>query len=394
MMGAEGARWEAQGGDPLCLDLPDRGDPMPFRVATVGDRVSFEGGGQGLCLLVDNRPIEGREGEYLLESSGLLEVRQGGGEGCTSQQALTRLRLLVIDPEREWHPVGQHTNRRGSASCGEGDDAGARRCPWRALRHDEQEVFAYVRPRSSLEYRLSTSPAVASAINREPEGRVQLGQDVPMLSGIEGDFEGALPPGLVAFASSEGSCPTESFQELRSRPPLDPDSQVVDRIFHVYLAAVEDPEGPVHCVARATYRVRHSRDLVNAHAGRWLGFELGLLGDTQFAFYVTAPLALGVVIPVFYLRLALFPVRLQRFLALEVAGNLTIGMSLDEVDISRAGVSLSAALQLGIPRYVPRLLSVGVMLHGAAQTHPSDNPIFSVYLSLDLSTLIDLAGGR
>lgn len=394
VMRADEASWEAGGGDPLCLDLPGRGQPMPFRVAVVGDRVSFEGGDNGeLCLLVDNRPLEARDGECLLDRSGLLEVRQGGGEGCTSRQALTRLRLPVIDPEREWHPVGLHTRRRGDAACGEDEGSGV--CPWRALRRDEPEVFAYVRPRSALEYRLSTSPAVAAAINREPEAPVLMSQDVPVLAGIEGDFEGARPPGIVAYASRDASCPTDrTYEELRRERPLDPDSLVVDQVFHVYLLAVEDPEAPPHCLARSTYRVRHSRDLVNAHAGRWLGFELGLLGDTRLAFYVTEPLALGVVIPVLYLRLALFPVRHHRFLALEIAGNLTVGMSFDEVAVSRAGASLSAALQLGIPRYLPRLLSVGVMLHGAAETHPSDNPIFSVYISLDLSTLVDLAGGR
>lgn len=396
VMRADEARWEEHEGDPQCLRLPSQGQQMPFHVVTVGDRVTLENG-EGLCVLVDNQPLESDDGAYTIERSGLLEVRQGGGEGCTSRQALTRLRLPVIDPEREWHPVGLHSRRRGDGACRdeEGNETGS--CPWRALSHDEQDVFAYVRPRHALEFRLSTSPAVAAAVNRDPEAAVQISQDVPLLSGVEGELEGARAPGLVTFVSADASCPTgddQSVNELRSRRPLEPDGQIVDRIFHVFLASVEDPERPPRCLARATFRVRHSRDLVNAHAGNWLGFELGLLGDTQLAFFATSPLAFGVSLPVIYLRLNLFPVRRYRFLALEVAGNLMIAMSLDSADISRAGASLSAALQFGIPRYAPRLLSVGIMLHGAAKTHPTDNPLFSVYISLDLSTLVDLAGGR
>ncbi len=396
VMGADEARWEALEGDPLCVRFPSRGQPMPFHVVTVGDRITLDHG-DGLCLLIDNRPLEAVDGEYVIDRSGLLEVRQGGGEGCTARQALTRLRLPVLDPEREWHPVGLHSRRNGDGACRDedGDETGA--CPWRALAHDEQDIFAYVRPRHSLEFRLSTSPAIAAAMNSDPEAQVQMSQDVPLLSGVEGDFEGAASPGIVAFVSDDATCPTgeeESVEELRRRRPLEPDGLIVDRIFHVFLASVEDPERPPRCLARATFRIRHSRDLVNAHAGNWLGFELGLLGDTQLAFFATSPLAFGVALPVFYLRLSLFPVRRYRFLALEIAGNLMIAMSLDTADVSRAGASLSAAIQLGIPRYVPRLLSVGIMLHGAAETHPTDNPIFSVYISLDLSTLVDLAGGR
>lgn len=398
VMGAQGVRWEEQG-EPSCVGLPGMSDRMPFHVTVVGDRLSLEHDG-GLCVLLDNRPVELRDGFYHLDRSGLLEVRQGGGEGCTAAQGLSWLRLPVIDVEREWHPVGLHTEEEEAVCRDESGEAhGA--CPWRGLRHDEEEVFAYVRPRQSLEFRLSTSPAVAAAINNAVEGEVQLSQEVPLLSGVEGELEGPRAPGVVAFVSEEPLCPTgegNSIEELRRRRPIEPDGLIVDRIFHVFLASVEGSDQPPHCLARATFRVRPSRALANATAGRSLGVEFGLLGDIQaVVFVVPEPVALGISLPVIYLRLNLFPIRQMRWLAVELSGNLVFAGAFDPAGVARTGGALSASVQLGIPNVVPRLLSFGIMLHGAFESLPGgreNNPIWGLFVGLDLSTLIDLAGGR
>lgn len=398
VIGAQGVRWEEQG-DPACLGLSGMADTMPFHVAVVGDRVTVEHG-EGLCLLLDNQPLERRDDVYHLDRSGLLEVRQGGGEGCTGGQALSRLRLPVIDAEREWHPIGLHTEEE-EAVCRDENGEAQGACPWRGLRHDEDEVFAYVRPRQSLEFRMSTSPAVSAAINGSVEGEVQLGQEVPLLSGIEGELEGPRAPGIVAFVSEEPVCPVgegNSVEELRRRRPLEPDGLIVDRIFHVFLASVEGSDQPPHCLARATFRVRPSRALANATSGRALGVEFGLLGDVQaVVFVVPEPVALGISLPVVYLRLNLFPIRQMRWFAIEVAGNLVFAGAFEPAGIARTGASLSASVQLGIPNVVPRLLSFGIMLNGAFESLPGgreNNPIWGFFVGLDLSTLVDLAGGR
>lgn len=405
IIGAEGARWGATSEEPVCFPLPRGDEPMPRQMAVVGDSLTVENGA-GLCLLIDNQRIEPEGGVYHLRRSGLLEVRQGGGVDCASTQALSRLRLPVLDPEREWHPVGLHTDEEEALCSSEEGESGATdeggRCPWRGLDHDEDEVFAYVRSRHSLAFRISTSPAVAAVINRDPEAAVLLGRDVPLLSGVSGDFEGPEAPAVFAFVSRSAQCPSgegASVAELRRQRPLEPDGEIVDRIFHVFLATAESEDEPPRCLARTTFRVRHSRSLVNATAGRMIGVELGLLGDTQAIFYFTQPLAMGVALPVFYFRLNLFPIRSFRWLALEVAGDLTFGAAFDPVGVSRAGAALSIALQLGVPKWVPRLLSVGMMIHGAWESLPEEgdednNPIVSGYIGLDLSTLVDLAGGR
>jgi hypothetical protein len=70
-------------------------------------------------------------------------------------------------------------------------------------------------------------------------------------------------------------------------------------------------------------------------------------------------------------------------------------MSVDvPAQLSRLGAALMATLEFGIPEILPRLLSFGAMVHGAAETHSVENPVASLFIGLNLSSLVDLAGGR
>lgn len=397
-MRADGMRQELPSeADCFRLAEPGSSEPDPWRVAVAGDRVTLEG--TGLCLLIDGspvEPVEGSDGEYVLHA-GLLEVRQGGGNGCGSPQAIARLRLPVFDPEHEWHPVGLYTDANEEAircSAAEGLV-----CPWRAILHDENDTYAFVEPRNELEFRLSTSSPVAAAVDHANGGARQLTQGVTVLSGVRGELGGSPAPAVVAYATRDSECPTETFQELRERPPLDVDDLLTDATFSVFLLAVSADDAPTTCLARARFRTRSSRALVAETVGDALGFEVGVLGDAQAVFFASAPVAMGVMLPLGWFR---FTPGI-RFLALEISANVTMAASFPQGGIvypdaylSRVGASLSWALSIGIPEYLPRILSVGGMLHGAATTHrnPGDNPIVSFYVGLNLSTLVDLAGGR
>jgi hypothetical protein len=375
-------------------------------MAVAGDALTVEGA--GLCVLLDDRPLTpGEGGEIVLEGSGLLEIRQGGGEGCTARQALARLRMPVIDPAREWHPVGLYTGAtEEQLQCPEGEGL----CPWRALAHDENEVFAFTDARQDLAFRLSTSPQVAAAINAGNEP-VQVTQDVPLLAGVRGSFEGARSSAVVAYAErtpawASPACPSgedATFGALRARPPLDVDSLQPDATFTVYLLSVAEDDAPVQCLARATFRVRPSRAIASVTVADFLGMEVGLLGDTQLAVFLNDPIAIGVVLPIAWFRLTPG----QRWVTFDVGANLvaaaafpgeTLDMAGNPVpygaQLSRLGVSLSWALTFGVPDYLPRFLSIGGMLHGAAETHSVENPIVSFFVSINLASLFDLAGGR
>lgn len=404
IMDARGARHEA-GENPECFALPAPGsdEAPPYRMAVRGDRISVEG--EGLCVLLDNHPLEATDGEYVLDRSGLLEVRQSGGEGCASRQAIARLRLPVIDPEREWHPVGVYAGAtEEQLSCREGQGV----CPWRVLEHDESDAFAFVRSRHELAFRLSSSPQVAAALSAGAQTPVQLTQDVPVVSGVSGQFEGARESAVVAYVSRDSSCPVGedvTWGTVRARPPLDIDSLGPDATFYVHLMSVEREDRPVQCLARAAFHVRPSRAIASLTVAEFLGLELGFLGDTQLALFINDPIAMGVVLPLVWFRLTPG----QRWVSFDVGGNLVAAAAFPydttnatgggvhyDAELSRLGVSLSWAVTFGVPDYLPRFLSIGGMLHGAAETHPAPglNPIVSFYVALNLSTLIDLAGGR
>jgi hypothetical protein len=384
----------------ICELLPELGDAgdAPMRVLTPGDRVRLQGDGtDGLCVLVDDRPIALDEnGEATVPASGLLEVRQGGGDGCTSTQAMTRLRWPVVDPAREWHPVGLYDGASTDAmTCaGEGGAPEGGQCPWRGLAHDEENVFSFVRSQQRMDFRLSTSPAVAASIASDPAATTELSQTLPILGGVAGTFEGPRPPALVVLLRRSATCPDEEeLETLRAVAPLNVDALPPDARFHVFLASVEGPpEAPrVHCVAQAAFRVRHSRALWAASPGDAIGLEAGVLGDTRLVLFFNDPVALGGALPVAWFRLV--PAA-ARWIALDASASLVVGAAFDPAELSRVGGALSASLELGIPDYAPRLLGVGVMLNAAFETNSVDNPIVSGFVSLNLAQLIDLAGGR
>lgn len=395
---ADGTRQELpEEGD--CFRLPAAGsdEPTPYRIAVAGDRVMVEG--HDLCVLSDGtplEPIEDSEGEYVLRA-GLLEVRQGGGVGCLGPQAIARARFPVLDPEHEWHPVGLYTGSGADAmECGTEEAPIA--CPWRAVAHDESDIFAFVESRHELEFRISTSASVTAAVQTAPGGPRVLTQHVALLSGVRGEFGGTRPPAVVAWASRDAQCPTATVGELREAPPLDVDGLLVDATFNVFLLAVNGDDQPPVCLARAGFRSRSSRAVVAETVADVLGFEVGLLGDTQLVFMANTPVALGLYLPLAWFRVSPF----VRWATVEIGAGVMgamafpLGSTYPDVELSRMGGVVSFAVSLGIPDYLPRILSIGGMVHAAAETHPAagGNPIVSFYVGLNLATLIDLAGGR
>ncbi|MBX3271808.1 MAG: hypothetical protein KF729_16190 [Sandaracinaceae bacterium] len=376
-----------------CFRLPAAGasEAPPERVAVAGDRVTLEG--HGLCVLIDGAPLSPVTpggAEYELRP-GLLEVRQGGGVGCASPQALARLRLPVLDPAHEWHPVGLYAGADENAmDCAASEGLV---CPWRAIPRDERDTFAYIRPRQELAFRVSTSAPVRAALERMNGGQ-SFGADVPLLAGVRGLLGGARPPALFGWVTRDGRCPEVGLAELREQAPPDPDALLADATFDVFLLASRGDDQVPACLAQARFRSRPSRAFIAETVEDFLGLELGLLGDTQAVVFANDPVAMGLMLPLAWFRMT----PSIRFIALEIGVNLTMGVAFPQgmigAEASRLGVSLSWALSFGIPEYLPRILTVGGMLHGAAETSSIDDPIVSFFVGLNLATLVDLAGGR
>jgi len=375
-------------GEPIgehCIDLPTEpsGAPSAFPIAAVGDQLLYSGGDSaGVQLCIDNTcaPMPTAGQWQVLVKPGLMEVRHAPvASRVGSARGLSLLRIGVIDPAREWHPVGLLRPEADEEGAAKGDGSAL---PWGQLDHDAPDTFAYVRREQRMDFRMSLSPALVTAFNGAERGS-KLSRHLPIGARVDGGFGAPDESTFVALVTRGDSCPESPAGALQPDDLVDPDRALVGERFHVHLAQFERADAPYRCIATASMRVtpRWSR-----RAGDDL--RLGLLGDVQAVMFVMPRAALGVAVPVAYARQRLF-----HGFGIDASASLTVAASIDGPEISRAGLGLSGALYWGPEAQAPALLSIGVMLHAAAATH-SDPPIASLYTALNVSTLLDLAGGR
>lgn len=368
-----------------CTPLSDAREAgvQPFPLAAVGDALLYSGSGaEGLSLCVDNscEPMPAAGSWHTLSRAGLVEIRHTPLPGqAQTAQGLTLMRLGVIDPGTEWHPVGLYDLPPAEPGAAPGTPPDNR---WTLLPHDEHDVFTYVRRRQRMDLQLSASPALVAAWNGSHRGSL-ITRQLPVLRPVQGSFPDDNPSALVTLVTHEPLCPTGAAGQLDPARLVEPDAALVDEVFHAHLAHFRGPDQPYQCIASATFRVTAHLSVRATNRIR-----AGLLGDTQVLMFVMPDAALGVGVPLAYAQY-----RLAHGFGLEAALPLTIGALVDGSAITRAGLGLSGTLFWGPPDRAPRLLSVGVMLHAAAAGHPNP-PAASLVTGLNLSTLLDLLGGR
>jgi hypothetical protein len=289
-----------------------------------------------------------------------------------ASQGLTLLRLGVIDFATAWHPVGLFTAQKKPPAN-----------RWTALEHDEPEVFTYLRRLHRLDFYLETSPTLAAAWNVRADLVSQMNEQVPIVGGVQGKFTGARPATFAALVSRSAECPKESAADWRKKPLVDPEKLLVDQLFYVHLAQYQGEDKPFQCVARAGFRVAERRSIPVVPRIR-----AGLLGDTQLMLFITSKPALGVALPLGYAYL-----RLVYGLGVDASVSLTAAGTFKKTELSRTGLGLSASAVWGPEYDLPRLISVGGMLHLATGT-AHKQPIGSIFIACNLATLFDVAGGR
>lgn len=365
--------------DEVCMDLgSSTAAPAPsdFIIATTSDTLRFTGtSGSKLFVCTDNRCVQmPKEGPILLDTPGLIEVRLAESrDRANSVQGLTLLRLGVIDPATEWHPTGLYTSEKTPPPN-----------RWTMLAYDESEVFSYIRRTQQLNFRLSTSKTLTSAWNARHDLPTQITQEIPIVGGVKGAFPGTKPATFAALVTRNESCPEVSAKAFRELEKVDPDDLLIDQVFYVHLAQYMGEDKPYRCVSKAIFRVAGNYSISATNILRF-----GFLGDTQAVMFLTREPALGLAFPLGYGYL-----RLLYGFGVDASLSLTAASTLLEEDplLTRAGLSLSLALVWGPEMYAPRLFSFGGMLH--ATTGTDDEPLASLYLGLNLSTLLDMAGGR
>jgi hypothetical protein len=374
-----------------CLAL-DGSAPGGVSLASVGDRAALSGSPAGLFLCIENhcRPFaadpEGRG--VRVWRAGLAELRRASTpEGATSREALTLARFVVVDPLTDLHPVGLASGAAVPTTTvtpeEDADRADELRAgPWSTVAHDEVDVFAYVRRRNAMRFYF-TSTAAVSALWNAADRETVLTTQLPVVGGVQRTEVSPPPSGLVVLLTRDATCPTEPSTGVRARAPFDPDARLVDQTVHAWLARDLGGDAPFECLAHAAFRVREARALAPTS---WL--HLGVLGDAQAAFFLADPVSFGVMYPLGFAH-ARLPVGFH----VEGAVSVTASVNFSDGELSRAGAGVSLALGWGPLGLVPRLITVGAMLHlatGSAQ----NNPWVSPYVGLNLNTLVDALGGR
>jgi hypothetical protein len=304
-----------------------------------------------------------------------VEIRRGGStEQALASQGLTLLRLGVIDLGTAWHPVGLFTPD---------DEETPPANRWTALERDEPEVFTYLRRRHRLDFELESSPALTAAWNARTDLPSHMGQKVPVVGGVKGTFQGIRPATYVALVTLTAECPQDTAAEFREKPRVDPEKLLVDQRFYVHLAQYQGEDKSFQCVARAGFRVAHRHSLALVPQIR-----AGLFGDTQLVVFITNKAAMGVTLPLAYAYW-----RLVYGIGVDASVSLTTAGTFNKRELSRTGLGISAAAVWGPEQDLPRLVSVGGMLHLATGT-ADKQPLGSIFIACNLSTLWDAAGGR
>jgi hypothetical protein len=359
---------------PLPLGVPaeSRSD---FILAVTGDDIRYTGKPVlPLSMCADNQCQPLPADLWLpLRKSGLLEIRSGAtAEQALASQGLTLLRLGVIDLATAWHPVGLYDPS---------DKPAADR--WAELERDEPNVFTYLRRRHRLDFHLAVSPALTAAWNARADLPSQITEKIPVVGGVKGSFPGAKPSTFTAVVTRTAECPKDNAADLREKPLVDPENLLVDERFYVHLVQYQGEDKPYQCFARAGFRVAPRRSLSLVPQIR-----AGLFGDTQLMVFLTNRAALGVAQPLAYVYW-----RLVYGLGVDVSASLTAAGTFSKKELSRTGLGLSAAAVWGPEQDLPRLVSVGGMLHLATGT-AGKQPIGSIFIACNLSSVFDIAGGR
>jgi hypothetical protein len=319
---------------------------MP-ELASVGERLLVEGRTRNLALCIDGhcRGPDG-VGAFLFDRSGVAELRHAPDlREASTVDATALVRMIVIDPLREWIPTGL------------ADGPTLPEVPiWWQLPHDESTTYAFRRGAQDLGFRWQSR----SHLEMLPDGpRGDDGEPRTLTTAVplESTAEGArrTPPAgrLVALATTSERCPDGVPADVRRRL-IWPDGRALDDTFQVFLAEYRGEASPYRCIAVARFRVRDPHAVANVRTLR-----LAPLGPPWLLAYLsTNSPGVGVGLPLAYLH-AVLPAGF----GVQLSSVATASWSLESGALDRTGLAFAAALTWGPPGTAPRLLSIGTIAH-------------------------------
>ncbi|MBJ73473.1 MAG: hypothetical protein CMN31_19470 [Sandaracinus sp.] len=371
-------------GERQCVSVAADAAP-PVLAAVVGATVSVP---EGALLCNGREDVEASEAGYT-PGRGFYDVRVATRGGCRTLQAASLARLAVVDPAIDWIPAGVE---RDDPEEGEGPLA------WRGIPVDDPQTFARVRRRDALRFRMTTPEGFASAWNHPGQGApTAVSQFAPVVTGEPGEYGHARPPAFSTRITTEEACPLvqatgveegEEGEEQAEGPELlgSQDALVDQRVFtHLVLDDGRQPR----CVAVAAFRAWEPRVVANVGRSERRQFRLGLLGDARVGVFFSKPEpgAIGVAWPLLYADL-----HLNAGFVFEASIPVSAAISWEDGGGSRVGPALMLAMNWGWPEVAPRLLTFAFLIN---TPWPNDqDEIWSFFAGVNLSSLIDLLGGR
>ena len=305
-------------------------------------------------------------------SRGFVDVRVDNHQGCRSLQTASLGRIGVIDPGRDWIPLGLSHASRGTSA----EDVPA----WQGILIDDPRTFARSRRDGDLRFRVNTPEGFASAWNHPGRGAATVvSRFAPGVGESEEPFGAARPPALSTRVTDSPEC---VFDELESI-----DDVLVDERVFVHLVASDGET--TRCLASAAFRTWEPRVLTNLGRSERRQLRLGVVGDARLGVFFSKPEpgAIGALLPIVYVDL-----HLKAGFLFEISIPVTGAIAWEDGSGSRVSVAMMAAMNWGVPEIAPRLITTGFMIH-APWPHPDDE-VWSFFAGINLSSLFDLMGGR
>ncbi len=380
---AERTLWRvsARGVDPI---ERSRTEPVVLRAAhtntalswvlSTGDRVGVEGDPRGLYVCHEEgcAPLDS-SGQRSLESSGLYELRAATDEALArTAQATTLARWVVIDPLRDWTPVGLVT--RNDLLPGP---------LWMQLARDDDETYAFERRVHSLDSRVAfTERSVVVRARARSEGEVEsvLVSDIALLANDPRRAGAAARSALTVVLSRDERCPDARASDVRAQAIVDPNALAPGAVFYAFLAEDQGASRPLACLSRARFRVRPRRTIASVGP-----LVVGALGDPRLAWFSPWEQwgAVGAIVPALYARASMGP-WISTEMSIAVVGGFAPGRgALDVVGPALVLDVRAAVLTIGAALFIPRLSS-----------DRAPTVSFAPFVALDIGSIYELAGGR
>ncbi len=305
---------------------------------------------------------------------GFYDVRVATQGACAAPATVSLGRVGIVDAGVDWIPRGVQRHSNGADA---GDIPG-----WQGVQVDDPNTFARSRRNDALTFELATPEGFAAAWNHPSTGApTLLSRATPYVGASAGPGHSPLPA-MYTMITADPECPLSGEPTLRGAGESGP-----DEVVHVHLIS-DDGRGK-RCLARAAFKSWDPRVVGNVGNSDRRQLRIGFLGHASLGVFFSkpSPAAIGIALPIFYTDL-----HLNAGFVFELSVPVTASIAWEDGRASRVSPALMASMSWGWPEIAPRLITAGFAIH-VPWPHPDDE-VYSFFVGVDITSLIELLGGR